>query len=72
MKDIETLSEAQINQLQRALDYEGSSSCTTPETATLTPADPVPVLTIRRKKKRSKSWTRAAHRTRIAMKRAQA
>uniref|UniRef100_A0AAV1UT69 Uncharacterized protein n=1 Tax=Peronospora matthiolae TaxID=2874970 RepID=A0AAV1UT69_9STRA len=71
VKDIRTLSEAQNNQLQIAPDYEdlADATATAIATATQTPADPVSSLNIRSGKEISKSWTRAAHRTRNAAKR---
>ena len=63
VRNAETLSLEQNNQLQRAFEYEDravelAAAATTSQAAPTTDKDPSP--TIRSGKKRAKSWTRAA------------
>ena len=75
VRNVETLSAEQNGQLQRALEYEdraGEPAATATTSKELPAADDAASPTIRIGKKKLKSWTRAAHRTRGATKRAQA
>uniref|UniRef100_A0AAV1UY47 Retroviral polymerase SH3-like domain-containing protein n=1 Tax=Peronospora matthiolae TaxID=2874970 RepID=A0AAV1UY47_9STRA len=75
VRNVETLSSEQNGQLQRALEYEDRimEPAATAITSKESPASyDAASLTIRIGKEKSKSWTRAAHRTRGATKRAQA